>query len=149
MSALVSICMAESNTRTCDNIETTRLTLSSSSLPLTVPFIFHSLGATALDSLSAGYRTVLIDDCCRGVDLTDIETTKEGILSNHGIIVQSKEVGWWWCRCCFPTDFAIITTSSGKTFVAPSHLILMDGTWFKFNCLRFLSLVSEKKIKNR
>lgn len=49
-------------------------------------------GATALDSLSAGYRTVLIDDCCRGVDLQDIETTKEGMLSNHGVIVQSKEV---------------------------------------------------------
>jgi hypothetical protein len=45
-----------------------------------------------LDSLSAGYRTILIDDCCRGVDLTDIEATKEGILSNHGIIVQSNEV---------------------------------------------------------
>ncbi|CAO1390218.1 unnamed protein product [Diamesa hyperborea] len=50
------------------------------------------VGATALDSLSAGYRTVLIDDCCRGVDLQDIETTKEGMLSNHGVIVQSKEV---------------------------------------------------------
>lgn len=50
------------------------------------------LGATALDSLSAGYRTILIDDCCRGVDVQDIEATKEGILSNHGVIVQSKEV---------------------------------------------------------
>lgn len=51
-----------------------------------------SLGATALDSLSAGYRTILIDDCCRGVDVQDIEATKDGILSNHGVIVQSKEV---------------------------------------------------------
>jgi hypothetical protein len=50
------------------------------------------LGATAIDALSSGYRTVLIDDCCRGVDLQDIETTKESILSDHGIIVQSHEV---------------------------------------------------------
>lgn len=49
-------------------------------------------GATAIDSLSAGYRTVLIDDCCRGVDLQDIETTKENVLNNHGVIVHSKEV---------------------------------------------------------
>lgn len=50
------------------------------------------LGATASDSLSAGYRTILIDDCCRGVDLNDIEATKDSILGNHGVIVQSKEV---------------------------------------------------------
>jgi nicotinamidase-related amidase len=51
-----------------------------------------SSGATATDALSAGYRTVLIDDCCRGVDLQDIETTKETVLNNHGVIVHSKEV---------------------------------------------------------
>lgn len=49
-------------------------------------------GATAIDALTAGYRMVLIDDCCRGVDLHDIEATKENILSNHGVIVQSHEV---------------------------------------------------------
>lgn len=59
---------------------------------LTFHVFFRFPGATALDSLSAGYRTVLIDDCCRGVDMTDIEATKDGILSNHGVIVQSKEV---------------------------------------------------------
>lgn len=61
---------------------------------------FFSLGATALDSLSAGYRTVLIDDCCRGVDMTDIEATKEGILAGNGVIVQSKEVRFPSGRCC-------------------------------------------------
>jgi nicotinamidase-related amidase len=50
------------------------------------------LGATAIDALSSGFRTILIDDCCRGVDLQDIETTKESILSDHGVIVQSHEV---------------------------------------------------------
>ncbi|XP_070498924.1 nicotinamidase isoform X1 [Chironomus tepperi] len=50
------------------------------------------VGATATDALSAGYRTVLIDDCCRGVDLQDIEATKESVLNSHGVIVHSKEV---------------------------------------------------------
>ena len=49
-------------------------------------------GATATDALSAGYRTILIDDCCRGVDLQDIEATKESVLNSHGVIVHSKEV---------------------------------------------------------
>ena len=49
-------------------------------------------GATATDALSAGYRTILIDDCCRGVDLQDIEATKESVLNSHGVIVGSKEV---------------------------------------------------------
>lgn len=53
---------------------------------------FFLIGATATDSLSAGYRTILIDDCCRGVDLQDIETTKETVLNNHGVIVSSREV---------------------------------------------------------
>lgn len=85
-----------------------------------------SLGATALDSLSAGYRTVLIDDCCRGVDVTDIEATKEGILTNHGVIVQSKEVRAntserFISRPSLTSvllPFAIKTANSGKTFVA-------------------------------
>lgn len=50
------------------------------------------LGATAADALSIGYRTILIDDCCRGVDLNDIEQTKNSVIKNHGVIVQSNEV---------------------------------------------------------
>lgn len=50
------------------------------------------LGATAADALSIGYRTILIDDCCRGVDLNDIENTKNSVVKNHGVIVQSQEV---------------------------------------------------------
>lgn len=50
------------------------------------------VGATAIDAISAGYRTILIDDCCRGVDLKDIEHTKETVISNNGIIAHSKEV---------------------------------------------------------
>lgn len=50
------------------------------------------VGATAIDAISAGYRTILIDDCCRGVDLKDIEHTKETVISSNGIIAHSKEV---------------------------------------------------------
>ncbi|EDS35307.1 pyrazinamidase/nicotinamidase [Culex quinquefasciatus] len=49
------------------------------------------VGATAIDALSAGYRTVLIDDCCRGVDVNDIESTKQTVISNNGVIVNSRE----------------------------------------------------------
>lgn len=49
-------------------------------------------GATAIDALSIGYRTILLDDCCRGVDLEDIEKTKKTVISNHGVIVNSNLV---------------------------------------------------------
>lgn len=50
------------------------------------------VGATAVDALSAGYRTILIDDCCRGVDLRDIESVKGKVNSSYGVIVHSDEV---------------------------------------------------------
>lgn len=50
------------------------------------------VSATAIDAISAGYRTILIDDCCRGVDLKAIECTKQTIATNNGIVVQSKDV---------------------------------------------------------
>lgn len=51
-----------------------------------------SLGASAADALSIGYRTVLIDDCCRGVDLADIEKTKNTVLNQYGVIVNADQV---------------------------------------------------------
>lgn len=59
---------------------------------IAVLFFLFNLGATAADALSIGYRTVLIDDCCRGVDLLDIEETKNKLISNHGVIVSSNQV---------------------------------------------------------
>ncbi|XP_037943014.1 nicotinamidase-like [Teleopsis dalmanni] len=50
------------------------------------------VGATAADALSVGYRTILIDDCCRGTDFHDIEHTKETVITHHGVIVHSNEV---------------------------------------------------------
>ena len=51
-------------------------------------------GATAADALACGYRTILIEDCSRGVDLKDIEKTKNIVTSNNGVIVDSSQVGF-------------------------------------------------------
>ncbi|KAJ8679746.1 hypothetical protein QAD02_015533 [Eretmocerus hayati] len=50
------------------------------------------VGATARDALKSGYRTILIDDCCRGVDLVDIEKTKATLMGDNGVIVTSSQV---------------------------------------------------------
>ncbi|XP_050523678.1 uncharacterized protein LOC126895624 [Daktulosphaira vitifoliae] len=50
------------------------------------------VGASAEDALSIGYRTILIDDCCKGVDVDDITKTKQSIIKKHGVVVQSNEV---------------------------------------------------------
>lgn len=50
------------------------------------------VGATAIDALTSGYRTILIDDCSRGVDLVDIEKTKSTVIASNGVIVNSSQV---------------------------------------------------------
>lgn len=50
------------------------------------------VGATAADALTLGYRTVLVNDCSRGVDLEAIEKTKEMVVANHGVVADSDEV---------------------------------------------------------
>lgn len=50
------------------------------------------VGATAVDALAIGYRTILLDDCSRGVDLLDIEKTKNTVIKNNGVIVNSNQV---------------------------------------------------------
>ncbi|XP_039759852.1 uncharacterized protein LOC120633638 [Pararge aegeria] len=50
------------------------------------------VGATIADALAIGYRAILIDDASRGVDLADIERTKQTIVSNNGVIVESHQI---------------------------------------------------------
>lgn len=45
-----------------------------------------------MDALAIGYRTILLDDCSRGVDLADIEKTKNTVVTNNGVIVNSSQV---------------------------------------------------------
>ncbi|XP_015927344.1 nicotinamidase-like [Parasteatoda tepidariorum] len=47
---------------------------------------------TSLHSLEHGYRTILIEDACRGVALEDIQSMKEELVVNHGVIVNSDKV---------------------------------------------------------
>lgn len=47
---------------------------------------------TAMDAIHCGYRTILLDDCSRGVNLNDIETAKQTIVSGNGVIASSNEV---------------------------------------------------------
>lgn len=55
-------------------------------------FSFITAGATAVDALAIGYRTILLDDCSRGVDLLEIEKTKNTVIKNNGVIVRSHQV---------------------------------------------------------
>ncbi|PSN56584.1 hypothetical protein C0J52_01556 [Blattella germanica] len=55
-------------------------------------YFIYVTGATAIDALAIGYRTILIDDCSRGVDLVDIEKTKKTVTSNNGVIIDSSQV---------------------------------------------------------
>nr|XP_003700152.2 PREDICTED: nicotinamidase-like [Megachile rotundata] len=48
--------------------------------------------ATCLDGLRLGYALAVIDDCCRGVDANNIETTKKLIAENGGLITDSNDV---------------------------------------------------------
>ncbi|XP_034836122.1 nicotinamidase [Maniola hyperantus] len=50
------------------------------------------VGATIADALAIGYRAILIDDASRGVDLADIERTKQTIVNNNGVIVESHQI---------------------------------------------------------
>ena len=50
------------------------------------------LGSTAFHSLELGFRTIMIDDCSRGIDHGDIARTFERIREQNGLVVQSNEV---------------------------------------------------------
>ncbi|XP_052794463.1 nicotinamidase-like [Mya arenaria] len=50
------------------------------------------VGYTALHALEHGFRTVLVDDACKGVDAKGIEETKRKLVDSGGIIVHSSQV---------------------------------------------------------
>lgn len=50
------------------------------------------VASTTKHAIEEGYRTLLVDDACRGVCEDDIEYTKEHITANHGLIVHSSQV---------------------------------------------------------
>lgn len=52
----------------------------------------YCVGYTALHALELGYRTVLIDDACRGVLCEEIENMKSKLVRQHGVVVTSEAV---------------------------------------------------------
>lgn len=50
------------------------------------------VGYTSFHSLEHGFKTILIDDACRGVDATAIEQTKEELTASGGVVVHSSKV---------------------------------------------------------
>lgn len=50
------------------------------------------VGYTCLDSIEHGFRTVLIEDACRGVDLADIDEMRKNLKTNGAVISHSCKV---------------------------------------------------------
>jgi len=55
-------------------------------------FFFWAAGATSLHSAELGFRTILIEDASRGIELRDMAATRESIIRQHGIVVNSDHV---------------------------------------------------------
>ena len=57
-------------------------------------FLFFSgvSGATAMHAQELGFRTILIDDCSRGIQMDAIKNTMKKIEEKHGLVVKASEV---------------------------------------------------------
>ena len=53
--------------------------------------VFMPTGYTALDALEHSFRTVIVDDACRGVNAANIEKLKHKFVEQHGVIVKSNQ----------------------------------------------------------
>ncbi|XP_064608566.1 uncharacterized protein LOC135472813 [Liolophura sinensis] len=51
------------------------------------------VGFTARHAIDHGFRTVLVEDACRGVDLENIEKTRFELRKKGAVVVQSDQVG--------------------------------------------------------
>lgn len=47
---------------------------------------------TCEDGLRLGYRLAIIEDCCRGVDPVDVQTTRKYLEENGGFLTNSEAV---------------------------------------------------------
>ena len=48
---------------------------------------------TAFHALELGFRTILIEDACRGISVEGIKDTFKKIREENGLVVKSSEVG--------------------------------------------------------
>jgi len=49
------------------------------------------VASTAFHAQELGFRTILVDDCSRGIKSEDIEKTKDKIKENNGCVIHSSE----------------------------------------------------------
>nr|ACO14708.1 Pyrazinamidase/nicotinamidase [Caligus clemensi] len=50
------------------------------------------VASTAKDSMELGFRTILMDNCSRGISSEDIQKTFDNIISNRGLVLNSSMV---------------------------------------------------------
>ena len=56
-------------------------------------FFFTGISAsTAFHAIELGFRTVLIDDCSRGIDVKSIQAAYEKVRNGWGMVLHSREV---------------------------------------------------------
>ncbi|KAF4518780.1 hypothetical protein B566_EDAN005400 [Ephemera danica] len=50
------------------------------------------VGATAADALNLGYRTVLLEDCCRGITEDGMKSTRTSLTGTHAVVTDFQQV---------------------------------------------------------
>jgi len=50
------------------------------------------VASTTLDALEIGYKAAIVDDCTRGLDLKEIQSTKDRVRKQNGVITESTDV---------------------------------------------------------
>ena len=69
--------------------------------------IITTTGATALHALQHGYRTIVVEDACKGVTLEGIAAMRSSLIEAGAVVVHSDQVMcvcvcvWvlWVCMC--------------------------------------------------
>ena len=51
-----------------------------------------SPASTVFDAQDLGYRVILVEDACKGINPEKVEETIQRIKENNGLVINSKEV---------------------------------------------------------
>ena len=51
-----------------------------------------SPASTVFDAQDLGYRVILVEDACKGINPEKVEETIQKIKENNGLVINSKEV---------------------------------------------------------
>ena len=83
--------------------------------------------------MELGFRTILVDDCSRGIDETDIKNSFDKIRSQNGLVVQSHEVRAMVqvCYLLYTGSLHIATFGSGRK-LCYAKFVLVQWRTFRF-----------------